>query len=152
MKIIVHMSVVAILIIAGCERTTLGFGELPVDREASVWMVPIAEYDPQAPFTKQGTLEIAVAISASISASDIGWQTFTKAELDFGEGAGWQDMTHEIQNLWWHTPDGADPLDTGYMTHHTYTQPGSYNVLGRVTYWTGEVVTAQGKYTVVIEP
>jgi hypothetical protein len=59
----------------------------------------------------------------------------SKVEVDYGEGAGWEDVTHAALFVWDHTQ--ADDQLRGF---HTYESPGTYDFQARVTYTEGEQV------------
>lgn len=76
---------------------------------------------------------------------------FTKAELDFGDGQGWQDVTADARTKWWQQPLGTPTYyQTNYMTPHTYTEPGVYEVNGRITWWDGQVMEAGPGWRVTV--
>jgi hypothetical protein len=75
---------------------------------------------------------------------------FTTAELDFGEGQGWQDVTTDARTMWWQEPNGSPVYPVAYMTQHTYATPGVYEVKGRMTFWDGEVIEAGPTYRVTV--
>lgn len=57
------------------------------------------------------------------------------AALNFGDGTGWIDVTAEFLN---DQDIHGTHLDGNML--HTYFEPGSYEIHGRLTYWDGEVV------------
>jgi hypothetical protein len=65
-------------------------------------------------------------------------QIISKMEIDYGEGAGWQDVTAAFYQWDWDYDDG---VDLNHVARHTYAAPGMYMIRGRATYWDGEVVT-----------
>ncbi|MCB1217971.1 hypothetical protein KDL44_11300 [bacterium] len=82
----------------------------------------------------------------------------SKFEVDFGDGAGWQDVTSEARN--WDYGGNGD-RDPNRLTRHTYSLPGSYTVKGRLTYWDGDIhltsrwnpeMAAFGDKTIIILP
>lgn len=64
----------------------------------------------------------------------------SKAEIDWGDGGGFQDYTQDAYDKWDIGGGGDDPQ---YLSHHTYTIPGEYTMIGRLTYWDGTVVTEE---------
>jgi hypothetical protein len=92
-------------------------------------------YTASVPFT------LAVFVGGSMDAvkdAGKGWQNYTsKTEIDFGDGAGWQDVTAD--RFRWDRIYG-DGIDLSTWTQHVYTTPGSYTPDIRVTYWDGEVL------------
>ncbi|MCC7477351.1 hypothetical protein IT575_02735 [bacterium] len=64
----------------------------------------------------------------------------SKAEINWGDGGGFQDCTDDARNKWWSNPAASED-NPAYLTVHTYNTPGEYTITGRVTYWDGVVVT-----------
>ena len=63
----------------------------------------------------------------------------TKHEVNFGDGGGWVDVTAEERTYDYYLGDGLDPA---HCAKHTYTNPGTYTIDARVTYWDGAVLYA----------
>ena len=78
-------------------------------------------------------------------------QALGKAEVDFGDGAGWEDVTQTMHDLQQAILDGSYPNGTPLSAdvHHVYSLPGFYHVYWRFTYWDGEVITLP--YTIGVE-
>jgi hypothetical protein len=76
---------------------------------------------------------------------DVG-DVFTKAEIDWGDGSGFEDVTVDALAKWGRGPGGTDENhddadDPDFLSLHTYDTPGEYTISGRITYWDGAVVT-----------
>jgi hypothetical protein len=65
---------------------------------------------------------------------------FSKAELNFGDGTGWIDCTVDLHTLWFKEPTPLVGPLTDWMTKHTYTAAGTFDITGRLTYADGEVI------------
>ncbi|MDQ3022990.1 MAG: hypothetical protein M3R04_01200 [bacterium] len=77
-----------------------------------------------------------------------------KAELDFGDGTGWQDCTVDCLTTWFREPYVPNQVPIDWMTRHTYTEPGTYEINGRITFWDGEVmnIDADEMYPIAVLP
>jgi hypothetical protein len=67
-------------------------------------------------------------------------EIISKAEIDWGDGGGFEDYTQDAYELW---DIGQGSEDPQYLTHHTYATPGEYTMVGRLTYWDGTVVAEE---------
>jgi hypothetical protein len=65
-----------------------------------------------------------------------------KAEVDYGDGGGWEDITQSTRDLYTVLEAGGYgagiPLSAD--AHHTYTDRGLYDVHWRFTYWDGQEI------------
>ena len=61
-----------------------------------------------------------------------------KAELDFGDGSGWIDVT-QLYIAFQSINSIADFRQ--FACKHEYTQPGAYTIKARATFWDGNVIT-----------
>jgi PKD repeat protein len=97
-----------------------------------------------------GTAPLAVgaALTATPGMDDAahsGSALTSKAELDFGDGAGWQDVTAQQ-----HAAGPAWGASLAQSVPHAYAAPGSYTLRGRVTYWDGTLYEAWNPYTITV--
>jgi hypothetical protein len=76
-------------------------------------------------------------------------QTITKVEMDYGDGSGWRDVTYDYNHKWDFMFDTDGP-DLSTWDQYNYTEPGTYTIRGRVTYWDGEVVYSRPETEVTV--
>jgi len=99
--------------------------------------------------TGSAPLTLGAALVAAPGLQDTGRtgsQLVTKAELNFGDGAGWVDITAQQQAL---GPAFGNSL--AQSVQHTYAAAGSYILQGRVTYWDGQVLATWNPCTVTVQ-
>jgi hypothetical protein len=101
--------------------------------------------------TGKAPLDIALIVNFGLSAKDSGSvaDITQKVEVSYGDSSGWVDVTGHAQAFW-----DYSLADTAKREFHTYSNPGSYHLSSRVTYWDGEVVEAAlgDQFDFVIEP
>lgn len=103
----------------------------------------------------KGPLEVAAILGRAFGEQDSHTDNdILKAELDFGDGSGWTDYTEDSRNKWWEEPLTVPVYHPDWMTRHTYTQPGTYIINGRMTFWDGELLYAEPSslVTVIVHP
>jgi hypothetical protein len=91
---------------------------------------------------------VGAALTATPGVQDRGLtasQLLGKAELDFGDGGGWVDVTAQQLAL-----GAAWGASLAQSAAHTYTAAGTYTIRGRVTYWDGQVIEAWDPWTVTV--
>jgi hypothetical protein len=86
-------------------------------------------------------LEVGAAIGIGTRPGDPGGvdELVDKVELDWGDGSGYQDLTSDAIDKWWHGGEGTFPNDPNFLSLHTYDTPGEFTMTARVTFWDGEV-------------
>lgn len=96
-----------------------------------------------APFTLGAAL---AATPGLLDTAHTGSALTVKSELDFGDGAGWTDVTMQQQAL-----GTAWGTSLAQSVQHTYAAAGTYTLRGRVTYWDGKVMDAWNPCVVMVK-
>jgi hypothetical protein len=106
--------------------------------------------------TALAPLQVGVNFGISKIAGDPGStaELVLKAEVDWGDGSGFEDVTNDTHTKWYRGGEGSLPNDPNFLSLHTYAGTGDHTIIARVTYWDGEVVLdkPQDRVHVVITP
>jgi hypothetical protein len=123
---------ILVLLASGCSSSNNPITPIFVPRLVWPWFSPISGPAP---------LVIRGALGVQSDSTDIGHDPFySKIEVDFGDGAGWTDVTAQLENYW---QNGLKPQD---LIVHEYSAPGVFIIRARATYWDGAVVYSESPY------
>jgi hypothetical protein len=138
-----------IAILIGC--STSG-GNPPVEFPRTTWpQVATSLYpDYPGPVPGQETIVSApyqayVTVSVRAASGDPA-KFWTRAEVDYGDGAGWIDITPQAKYFWKH--GGKTP--EAYILKQF--PPGDYHIRSRAFYYDGEVLESEDVFDIVVTP
>jgi hypothetical protein len=130
---------VVLMLATGCDNNV---GYLPiyeiVDRYVIAGISKPEDLPGTAPFAVQ--FEIEVSIDDPDEYKD---RPVSKAEIDFGDGSGFVDVTSKLVRSEW---------IFNYTGEHTYFQAGAYILRARATYWDGAILEYTLEVPIVVLP